>query len=162
MKPSRTTSATDDLLKVRSVANYQFEHDVGVALFPDGVTITRSKFTGRVRFVRLGGDLLATLRPTDGLLALTIAGAKRVAAAVKLPHLRVVVRDEVREFVEEGGDVFAKHVLGADPEIRPGEEVIVSDCAGKVVAVGKALLTGVEMLAFKRGVAVKTRRGAVE
>lgn len=144
------------------MANYQFGHGVGEALFPDSVTITHSKSTGRVRFVRQGRNLLATLRPTDGLLALTVAGAKRVVAAVKPPYIRVVVSDDAQSFVADGGNVFAKHVLSADQAIRPGEEVIVTDRSDRVVAVGKALLTGMEMLAFRRGVAVKTRRGVGE
>jgi len=156
------TGLTSDLLKVRSVANYQFGHGVGEILFPDNVTITHSRSTGRVRLVRLDRNLLATLRPTDGLLALTVPGARRVAEAIRPPHLRVVVRDDVREVIVGGGNVFAKHVISADQTIRPGDEVIVTDGSDMVVAVGKALLTGKEMLAFKRGVAVKTRRGAAE
>jgi archaeosine-15-forming tRNA-guanine transglycosylase len=55
--------------------------------------------------------------------------------------------------------VFAKHVLGADPALRPDEETIVTVPSGEVIAVGKALLTGKEMLGFKRGVAVRVRKG---
>jgi len=37
--------------------------------------------------------------------------------------------------------------------------VVVVDGAGRVLAVGRAVLSGAEMRAFKRGVAVKVRRG---
>jgi predicted RNA-binding protein (TIGR00451 family) len=50
----------------------------------------------------------------------------------------------------------------ADQEIRVGEEVIVTGEDDSILAVGKALLTGREMLAFKRGIAVKVRRGIGE
>jgi len=53
-------------------------------------------------------------------------------------------------------------VIRADGEIRPGEEVIVTNEKDEVLAVGRALLRGKEMLSFKRGVAVKTRRGVDE
>jgi 7-cyano-7-deazaguanine tRNA-ribosyltransferase len=54
---------------------------------------------------------------------------------------------------------MAKHVVDAGDDIRPGDEVIVLDSKNGVVAVGRALLTGEEMLAYGTGVAVKTRRG---
>jgi len=40
--------------------------------------------------------------------------------------------------------------------------VIVTNKKDEVLAVGRALLTGREMVLFKRGVAVKTRRGVDE
>jgi uncharacterized protein with predicted RNA binding PUA domain len=67
--------------------------------------------------------------------------------------------DDVVEAVEIGGNVFAKHVVDAGDAIRPGDEVVVVDSRGDVVAVGKALLTREEMLRFKAGAAVKVRRG---
>lgn len=121
--------------------------------------IVHSKNTGRIRHIWLKGILLATLRPSDGLLSLTIAGARRLVAILNFPRFRVVVHQEVEGFVREGRDVFARHVTQADKEIRPGEEVIVTDRRDEVLAIGKALLTGREMLVFKRGVAVKVRRG---
>jgi len=53
-------------------------------------------------------------------------------------------------------------VIDADEEIRPQEEVIVLNKDNEVLAVGRALLTGKEMKAFERGVAVRVRRGAAE
>jgi predicted RNA-binding protein (TIGR00451 family) len=70
--------------------------------------------------------------------------------------------DDVSTFIAEGGDVFAKHVVKADNDIRPKDEVIVVDERGEVLAVGRAVLSGEEMIAFMRGVAVKARRGCVE
>ena len=149
-----------DLERIRSVANYQFERNVGSKLFPGNVEITLSKKTGRIRHIRLQGALIATLRPTDGFFSLTIPGAQRLATIIKTPRLKVVVRSDIEEFAEKGMNVFARHVISADPAIRPGEEVIVTGDKDRVLAVGKALLTGKEMLSFKRGVAVRTRRGS--
>jgi 7-cyano-7-deazaguanine tRNA-ribosyltransferase len=151
-----------DLEKIRSVADYQFGKHVGEHLFPDGVEIVYSKATGRIRHVYFKGELLATLRPTDGFFSLTVAGAKRIVEHVKPLKCWVKVQDEVKSFVLEGKSVFAKHVVDADEEIRPFEEVIVVDSDGEVLGVGKALLSGREMKVFKRGVAVKIRRGALK
>ena len=46
--------------------------------------------------------------------------------------------------------------------VRAKDEVIVKDEAGNVLAVGRALLSSVEMAAFKTGVAVKVRHGCKE
>jgi predicted RNA-binding protein (TIGR00451 family) len=148
------------LQKIRSVANYQFATNVGEDLFPDDVSISFSKRTGKIRYIHLYGGLLATLRARDGLLALTIEGAKRLLRSVEKPRFRVIVRDDVARFIAGGRNVFAKHVIDADPEVRPGEEVVVTNSKDEVLAVGRSLLTGEEMLVFKRGVAVRVRRGA--
>ena len=150
------------LQKVRSIANYQFEKGAGRALFPENIEIKCSKTTGRIRFIFLGKTLLATLRAGDGTVALTLNGAKRLLDAFPCPRFRVVVRDEVASFIADGRNVFAKHVVNADPEIRPYGEVIVTSSDDEVLAVGKALLTGEEMLMFKRGIAVKVRKGLTE
>ena len=146
----------DVLTRIRSVADYQFGRGVGRVLFPEGVNVAFSRRTGRIRYVFLNGERLVTMRPTDGLFSLSVAGAKRVAGVAKCC---VEVRDDVSKFIAEGGDVFAVHVVKADDEIRTRDEVIVVEGGGKVLAVGRAVLSGEEMRAFKRGVAVKVRRG---
>ncbi len=146
----------DVLTRIRSVADYQFGRGVGRVLFPEGVNVAFSRRTGRIRYVFLNGERLVTMRPTDGLFSLSLAVAKRVAGAAKCC---VAVRDDVSKFIAEGGDVFAVHVVKADDELRARDEVIVVEGGGKVLAVGRAVLSGEEMRAFKRGVAVKVRRG---
>jgi uncharacterized protein with predicted RNA binding PUA domain len=148
-----------DLRRVRGIADYQFGRGCGGALFPPDVAITYSKNTGRIRHIHLNSDLLATLRPTDGIFTLTIKGAERLISDVECPGFTVTVTDEAAEFAARGRNVFAKHVLEAGDGIRPGTEVIILDQRGDVLAVGRALLTKKEMLSFSVGVAVKVRRG---
>lgn len=151
-----------DLQKIRAIANYQFEHNVGVSLFPDEVELRYSKRTGRIRHVYFDGKLLTTLRPRDGLFSLTIYGAERLRTVLKPLKYRVVVETGVDEYIRRGRSVFARHVVGVDEEIRPGNEVLITSGVDELLAVGKAVLSGREMLAFKRGVAVKVRRGVGE
>jgi predicted RNA-binding protein (TIGR00451 family) len=152
----------NELLKIRSIADYQLGKGTGKALFPDKVNIFLSINTGRIRHIYLDHDLLATLRPTDGMFSLTLAGAKRLIKGAKSPRLWVKVQKDIESFIAQGKSVFAKHVVDADEEIRPQEEVIIIGENNRVLAVGKAVLTGKEMKAFKHGVAVKVRRGASE
>jgi 7-cyano-7-deazaguanine tRNA-ribosyltransferase len=152
----------NDLQKIRIVADYQFGRDVGKKLFPDEVKIGYSKNTGKIRHIYLKEELLATLRPTSGLFVLTIAGAKRLIHEIKPSRYWVKIKNEAESFVSRGRSVFAKHVIDADVEIRPEEEVIVVNSKDEVLAVGRALLTGEEMKDFKRGVAVQVRHGVAE
>ena len=148
--------------KIRSIADYQLGKGVGNALFPKNVNVVFSRRTGRIRHIHWNGKLLATLRPTDGMLSLTVEGARRLVKGVKPLRLLVRVQKDVEPFIAQGKSVFAKHVVDTDIEIRPQEEVVVVVEKNRVLAVGKAVLTGREIKAFKHGVAVKVRRGASE
>lgn len=153
----------EDLIKqIRAVADFQLGRGAGKALFPETVQIALSRRTGRIRHIYLKDRLLATLRPTDGMFSLTVEGARRLFERVKPRRLWVRVKEDAEPFVAEGKSVFAKHVVNADIEIRPQEEVIVTGKDDRILAVGKAVLTGSEMKAFKHGVAVKVRRGIME
>ncbi len=77
-------------------------------------------------------------------------------------RLWVRVQDDVADFIAKGRSVFAKHVVDCDEGIRPAEEVFITDSEHKILAVGRAVLTGKEMKAFKHGVAVRVRRGIDE
>jgi uncharacterized protein with predicted RNA binding PUA domain len=145
--------------RVRSVADYQFGAEVGKALFPDNVEILLSPRTGRIRYINLDGERLATLRPTDGMLSLSIKAAKFMAENVPQARCFVTVKNDVSKFIAEGGDVFAVHVVKVDAEVGAKDEVIVLDEDRQVLAVGRTTLSSAEISAFKVGVAVKVRHG---
>ncbi len=151
------------LEQLTAVADYQFGRGAGVALTRGKIRIEHSRRTGRVRFVYdARGELLATLRAKDSYLALTQEGGLRLLRAFKSPRFRVVVQSDVAEFIRQGRNVFAKHVIAADEKIRPEGEVLIVDERDVFLGVGKAVLTGREMTAFKTGAAVKTRHGIDE
>jgi predicted RNA-binding protein (TIGR00451 family) len=148
-----------DLEKLRSIADYQFGYGAGVALFPDEARVEYSKNTSRPRHIWDGKTLLANYRPNDALFTITIAGAERIIAQKTDFDQYVVVIDDVLEFIEEGKNLFARHVKDVGAGVRPGQEVIILDSDGKVAAVGKSILSKNEMYAFSTGQAVKIRRG---
>ncbi|NYT04755.1 MAG: pseudouridine synthase [Methanomicrobiales archaeon] len=145
------------LKRARTIADFQFGEGIGERLFPENVEF-RFSSTGRIRYILLGGNRLATLRAGDGRLTLSIDGAERLMQAVPPPRYRVTIADEVAGFVAAGKNAMAKHVTAADPEIRVGEEVLVVS-GDALCATGTALLSGREMLAFNYGVAVQIRKG---
>ena len=144
-------------MRLRAVADYLFDSGVGASLFPEGVQVVKTK--GRIRQVWMGREMLCTIRASDGFIILNKRGAELVHAALKPPRLRVSVSDDAVPFVSIGKTVFAKCVVAADPEIRPAEEVLVVDQRDRLLASGRALLSGGEMLAFRAGGAVAVRRG---
>jgi uncharacterized protein with predicted RNA binding PUA domain len=147
------------LKEIRYLADYQFGKGAGKILFPDSVKLIVSPKTGRIRQITERGKRLATVKPSSGWLSLSIEGAKRLHGFFPFPKLRVVVMNEVSEFVKEGGNVFAKHVVDVDNEIRAEDEVLVVDENDLLLATGKAVLAATEMLSLERGVAVDVRVG---
>jgi len=151
-----------ELRKLRGIADYQFGRGSGGSLFPSNITITYSKGTGRIRHIYLEGKRIATLRPNDGLFTLTIAGAELLLSKMENPIFGVTVAEGVEKDITEGKSAFAKHIIEASPNIRSGDEIVVLNKQRRVLAVGRALLNGEEMLAFKTGAAVKVRRGRLK
>ncbi|MBD3193148.1 MAG: pseudouridine synthase [Candidatus Heimdallarchaeota archaeon] len=144
---------------LRTVAQYQFGPEFDQILVPEGVTVTFSPKTSRVREIIFQGKRIATKRATDGMFSLGLFGAQRIIDRTPRPKRRVVILSEVGEFIAAGRNVFAKHVVAVDSEIKPEEEVVVVSEEDQLLAVGRAQLSAENMLAFERGVAVKVRYG---
>lgn len=146
------------LKRIRTIADYQFGRNAGEALFPDNVEFKLST-TKRIRQILLDNNRIATVRAKDGMLTLSIMGAGKLHGIIRYPGRRVVVNNDAAPFVAKGKTAFARHVVAADPDIRAGEEVLVVDENDRLLATGKAVLAPLEMLAFKKGIAVDVRNG---
>lgn len=127
-----------------------------------------SRKTGRLRYVLEpeSGKVLFSLR-ANGTIAPTVEGARLLLNRKKLdgkslfgrPRYCVTVVDGVSEHVSQGKTVFCKHVVTCDKSLRAGEDVVVLNQHGSVLAVGKSVVPCQIMKQFKRGVAVKVREG---
>ncbi len=148
--------------RVRCIADYQFGKGVGAKLFPDDIAIQLSPRTGRIRYINLNGERLATLRPTDGRLSLSIKAAQTMAEHIPEAKCYVTVKNDVAPYIAKGGDVFSVHVVKVDDAVGAKDEVIAMDEDKQVLGVGRTLLSSAEIHAFKTGVAVKIRHGANE
>ena len=149
-----------DLIRAKAVSRYQFGIDATDALLRGKIELVISKNTGKIRNVISDGEHILSMRAGDGLYTLRKEGADRIVSAIPAPFMRVRVSDDAVPFVSEGRNVFCQFVTECDEELRPMEEVIVTDGNDKTIATGRAMLVAEEIRSFKKGVAVKVRSGA--
>ncbi len=146
-----------DIEKLRVIADYQYGTGIGKALIPNEAEIRKSRKTGRIRTISHNGNIIATMRAMDGFLTLTFEGARLIAEKGK--DLGVTVTDDSAEFNSKGYNVFSKFVTRASAKILPGNDTLVYNSAGQLIAVGKAAMSGKEMMHFDNGVAVNVHSG---
>ena len=158
--PGDAPEVDADRIRAEAVARFQFGIEAADALFREPVELITSKKTGKIRNVISDGEHVLSMRAGDGLYTLRMEGAKRIVAAVPAPFMRVAVMQDAVPFVSEGKNAFSQFVLSCDPEIRPMEEVIVTDPEDRPIATGRAFLTEFEMKSMKKGMAVKVRSGS--
>ena len=148
-----------ELDSLGTIADYQFGAGAGTALFSDRQSIHIERTTsGRPQQIHAEDGRLVSFG-TDGRFTLGLEGGRRLQEALEPPAYRVVIDDESEPFVRDGKNVFSKFVLEADPDIRPGDEVLVVHERGELLAVGRAELDGESILDFQTGMAVQVRSG---
>lgn len=128
----------------RGMADYQFGAGNGGLLVPRDATI-KGKYPRYVLFD--GKEQLCSVSPDFGSLSLTLEGAKRMRLE---PDYLVTIGDFVPK-----GSVLAPGVIGAGLQIRPGDDVLVK--GPRAICVGKARMSGYEMVESTRGMAVELR-----
>ena len=142
-KPRKPEQMKKNIL--RATADYQFGTDAGHILVPVNALIKGSYPKYRI----YDDDVqLAALDPRTGALIPTLDGAVRL---VELKTYQVKIDDFIPK-----GSLLAPGVVDADPVIRPSDQVIVVN--ERVLAVGRAMMSGPEMVISTRGVAVDLRQ----
>jgi len=146
-------------LYIKDLLDYQFGFGFGSKVLKSLGSVERGK-NGKIRRLYTETErLIATLVPSTGLFSLSIAGGELLRQTFSKPRHRVIVPSSVSKYIRKGRNVFAKYVLEVDMLLRSGDEVIVVDENDSLLAVGKLLLSPREARFFKRGVAVKVRKG---
>ncbi|MCK5024276.1 MAG: tRNA guanosine(15) transglycosylase TgtA [Thermoplasmata archaeon] len=148
-----------NIARVKAVADIQFGKGAGKALLDGEIELVLSAKTDRIRNVRVNNQHVLSMRAGDGLFTLKIAGAQILQQTFPSPKMRVIVNPDSAEFNRKGKSVFSAFVLDADPDIVPGDEVLIVDEKDDLCAVGRTIMTRNEMLAFNNGTAVKVREG---
>ncbi len=138
------------------IADYQFGPGVGDCLIPDNVLVGVSPSTRRIREIYVEGvGLYLVLRANDYMYTLSIPAARRLLECLPPPRHRVTVR--------EGGGLLKSiecgSIVSVDPDLRPGDEVVVVDERGELLGVGRLRLP-VELVVSPgcRGEAVRVRK----
>ena len=140
---SRGRRKRSPLATVRAIADYQFGLGVGEILIPDRARVK----SGRSGFRIFGGSASMIASSTRyGTIAPTLAGAANMPPDI--------YRVEIDDFLPKGS-ILAPGVVSADPQIRPMDEVIVE--GSMAFGVGRAMMSGREMVESSRGVAVDPR-----
>lgn len=81
----------------------------------------------------------------------------RGALEMELQKRVVIVDKGAIRFVSNGADIMAPGIVGADPEIKEGDLVIiVEETHQKPLAIGKAIMGGSEMVEATSGKAIKS------
>ena len=133
---------------LRATADYQFGRGAGIALIPDAAHIRGKLY--RTVLCQIENQQTCAFVAENGILSLTLEGGRRIQ-----PLDRYWVRYEGKTL--KGGSLFAIGVNEADPGIRPGDEVIITNTDGQVLAVGRSEMSGREMCEFRKGRAVSIR-----
>ena len=129
---------------LRSIGRYQFNSKKADLLIPDDV-----KVLGRFdRRILRDGKQIATLHFNNGFYSLNLEGGK-ILQNINKKHVKI-------NFDLKTNTLFSPGVSEADPDIIPGDEVVILK-DNEVVGVGKAILSGEEMSCASKGVAVKIR-----
>lgn len=149
------------LRKVKAICDYQFGPLITDVLFDNNnnIHIEFSKNTGRMRHIYYQENLLLNFRPTNGFFTLSLFSAKKIIKSVPKPILRVIVQNEISEFIKKGRNVFCKHIIDIDDNLRALDEVIVVNQKDELLAIGKLMFPVPYLRSFKRGIAVNVRRG---
>lgn len=126
--------------RYRAVADYYFGQGAGDALLAGKVVI-------RGREIQDEKKRPLAMTTPSGMIALSLEGARRLE-----PRGSYIVT--IGDFLPKGS-LLAPGVVDADEQIRPGDQVIIK--GEKAFGVGRAKMSGWEMVESKRGVAVEMR-----
>ena len=133
---------------VSATADYQFGEGAGKVLVPEHAKLKGKPY--RLILCSVNEEQVCSYVAESGTLSLTLAGGRLLA-----PLNRYWVHLDVPKI--KGGSIFAVGIQEADFAIRPGDEVIVINESGEVIAVGRSEMSGREMCELKRGRAVTVR-----
>ncbi|MBO4568925.1 MAG: phosphoadenosine phosphosulfate reductase family protein, partial [Candidatus Methanomethylophilaceae archaeon] len=149
-----------DLELIRGILDRDYGEGAGASVIPDGHPVILSKAPGldRMDEVVVDGQVIATMRYDIGAgwkFVSRMQGAYRIGPCYSKGY--VVCDPAAAPFVRESKNLMAPGVVDADPSIKPGDEIIIVIGDREVVATGVARMSGPEMVAADKGMAVKTR-----
>ncbi len=149
------------LRKVKAISDYQFGQSITDILFEDEseINFKFSKNTGKIKHIFYRNKLLLNLRPTNGFFTLSLFSAEKIIKNIPTPRLRGIVMNEISDFIKIGRNVFCKHIIDIDDNLRPSDEIIVVNQEDEILVIGKLVIPVPYVRSFKTGIAIKVRKG---
>lgn len=149
-----------DVKMIRDLLDDDYGTGAGEALLPEGhvVILSKAPALDRMDEVVVDGDIVASVRYDMGSgwkVILRMQGAHRLAKVASKGY--VICDPGAIRFVQESKNLMAPGVTDADSGIEEGDEVLVLSPDREIVSTGMARMTGKQMVAESKGVAVKTR-----
>ena len=147
--------------QIKAISDYQFGKQITDVLFENiqNIHFERSRSTNKIRYIFQNDNLMLTLRPNNGFFTLSLYSANIIIKKFGSPKMRIIVLNEISEFIEKGRNVFCKHVVELDENLRPLDEVIIVNQNDKLLAIGRLKLPVSYVKSFSSGVAVNVRKG---
>lgn len=121
-----------------------------------------SKKTKKIKHILHENVLFASYRPPLGTFSLSLHAGKLILPQLSVPTFRVVVEEEISDYIKEGKSVFCKHVIKYDPNLKIGNEVFVVSPTDELLALGKMMIPPDYISFFTNGVAVRVRKGILK
>ncbi|NPA86308.1 MAG: hypothetical protein GXO42_02850 [bacterium] len=143
--------------KIKAVLDYWYGPGVGEAVLREPWEVEFSP-QGRLRRLYVRGELAFTFRPRDFYPVPHVLGARLLHQALPFCRRRVVVNEEQEKFVLAGKSVLCKFVLEVDPELRPGDYVLVVSRDDRLLALGQLILPPEVIKQAQRGFAAEICR----
>ncbi|MCQ2053198.1 MAG: phosphoadenosine phosphosulfate reductase family protein, partial [archaeon] len=149
-----------DINKIRSLVDLQFGKFTGLELIPEGhiVLLNKAPSLDRMDEIIIDGKAVASLRYDLGrgwIFINRMQSAMRIAP--RATKGLVVCDPSAMRFVQESKNLMVPGVINVTPDVKVGNEVIIVTDDHTVVGTGVAKMSANEMIALKRGVAVKTK-----
>lgn len=127
------------------------------------VVLNKAPYDDRMDEIIVDGVVLGSIRfELDSLkwvLLLRVEGARYLFQCKSLSDMKnwVILEHDTVKFILAGANLLAPGVIDADPNIQEKDEVVVLNPDGKVIATGRARMSGERMKERHKGVAVKVR-----
>jgi len=148
-------SADDNIREyVRIILEKQFSEAIGEFISTrNQLSVELSPRTGRIKHVFVNGNRILTFRASDGWFTITPMFAKLVKEGLGILFNKVVIESGI----DLKGSLLVPGVVDCDTSIRPGDEVVLVDEAGRLVGVGRAKMSCEAMKTSLKGEAVRVR-----
>lgn len=141
-------------------ASLEYLYGSGVtSAFPwEQLIYIKSKSSKRLKLIKYRENMFTSIKE-NGIVTLSIESAKKMMQTSRFLGSCVKVTEDIDEFISKGGNLFCKHVKSVGKNIQVGLDVGILNAKNELIAVGKVVVPKGYMLSFKKGIAVKVRRG---